>query len=205
MKHNILLINDEVYERLVYGVSFGPHLLEIVPEARGHVLNVNGVSKSFAMTGWRLGYALGPQKLIKAMTSMQGHLTSNTSSISQWAAIGALTDAEDGGEVMRNIYERRRNLMADILGKIQGIEFTVPQGAFYVFVKIASCLGKSFNGSAIDDDVSFCEVLLQEKGVGLVPGSAFLYPGYVRFSYSCSEDDIVHGLERFGSFVRALV
>jgi aspartate aminotransferase len=204
LKHNVVIINDEVYERLVYGVSFGPHLLELVPEARGHVLNVNGVSKSFAMTGWRLGYALGPQKLVKAMASLQGHLTSNTSSISQWAAVGALTEADDGVEIMRQVYEKRRILMMEILGKIRGIECSLPEGAFYVFVKIASCLGKSFDGFMIEDDVSFCEALLREKGVGLVPGSAFLYPGYVRFSYSCSDEHIVEGLERFGAFVRDL-
>lgn len=201
LKHNLIIINDEVYERLVYGVSFGPHILELVPGARDYVLNINGASKSFAMTGWRLGYALGPEKLVKAMTSMQGHVTSNASSISQWAAIGALEEADEDVEVMRTAYEKRRDLMTEKLSGIPEVEFYRPDGAFYVFVRIEPFLGRSFKGVSLNDDVAFCDTLLTEKGVGLVPGSAFLYPGYVRFSYSCSEEDIAEGLARFKDFI----
>ncbi|NLK20055.1 MAG: pyridoxal phosphate-dependent aminotransferase [Synergistaceae bacterium] len=204
LRHNLVIINDEVYERLVYGVSYAPHLLELVPEARENVLNINGVSKSYAMTGWRLGYGLGPEKLVKAMTSMQGHVTSNASSVSQWAAIGALEEADGDVEIMRTVYEARRNLMMEKLSAIPGVDFYRPEGAFYVFVNIKPYLGKSYGGLLLDDDVQFCEAILKEKGVGLVPGSAFMYPGYVRFSYSCSEADITEGLSRFGDFVHGL-
>lgn len=204
VERNLVILNDEVYERLVYGGDHGPHLLELVPEARDRVLNINGASKTFAMTGWRLGYALGPERLVKAMTSMQGHVTSNPSSISQWAAIGALEEGEDAVAAMIPAYERRRDLMAEIMSGIPGVEFTKPEGAFYIFANIESLLGKSCCGVRLEDDVAFCEALLAEKGVGLVPGSAFLYPGYVRFSYSCTEDDIREGLRRFRDFVRGL-
>ena len=201
MKHNLTVINDEIYERLVYGTSFRPHLLELVPEARDHVLNINGVSKSFAMTGWRLGYALGPEKLVKAMTSMQGHLTSNTCSIAQWAAVGALREAEDDVERMRAVFEKRRDLTVAALSKIPGIAFIEPRGAFYVYVNISSWLG---TGAPFENDVAFCEAILKEKGLGLVPGTAFLCPGYVRISYSCSEEQIADGLARFIDFLAAL-
>lgn len=201
LRKNLIVLNDEVYERLVYDVPLSPHILELVPEARDNVLNINGASKSFAMTGWRLGYGLGPEKLIKAMTSMQGHITSNASSISQWAVIGALEEADADVEKMKNAYGKRRRLMIETLEAIPGVRIFRPDGAFYVFANIEPFIGKSFNNTYIKDDVAFCETILAEKGVGLVPGSAFMYPGYVRFSYSCSEEDIAEGLARFKDFI----
>lgn len=198
LKHGVTVINDEIYERLVYGTSFKPHLLELVPEARDLTLNINGVSKSYAMTGWRLGYALGPEPLIKAMTSMQGHLTSNTSSISQWAATGALKEAEDDVEAMRKVFEKRRDLTVKLLSEIPGLSFAEPEGAFYVFIDISSFLGK---GKRWEDDVAFSEALLQDKGLGVVPGSAFLSPGHIRISYSCADDQIIEGVKRLKEFL----
>ena len=201
LKHGLTIINDEIYERLVYGASFRPHLLEMVPEARGSVLNINGVSKSYAMTGWRLGYALGPEELIRGMTSMQGHITSNTSSISQWAAVGVLNESEGDVEEMRKAFEKRRALTLKLLKEIPGISFTEPQGAFYVFIDISSFLGK---GRAYASDPEFCEGILKEKGLGVVPGTAFLNPGYIRISYSCSDEQIVDGLARLKDFLASL-
>ncbi|MCR4817716.1 MAG: pyridoxal phosphate-dependent aminotransferase [Fretibacterium sp.] len=198
LKHGITLINDEIYERLVYGVSFTPHLLQLVPEARDFVLNINGVSKSFAMTGWRLGYALGPEKLIKAMTSMQGHITSNTSSISQWAAMGALKESEEDVERMRKVFEQRRALVLRLLADIPGLSVLEPSGAFYVFMDLSAFLGE---GKKWATDVDFCEAILKEKALGLVPGTAFLSPGHVRLSYSCSEEQIVEGVRRLKEFL----
>lgn len=198
LKHDVCLINDEIYERLVYGVPFTPHLLKRVPEARDLVLNVNGVSKSYAMTGWRLGYALGPTPLIKAMTSMQGHITSNPSSISQWAALGALREAEADVEIMHGAFERRLKLTLALLAEIPGLTWVEPQGAFYVFVDASPFIGE---GKRWADDVEFCEAILREKGLGLVPGSAFLCPGYFRLSYSCSEAEIEDGVKRLKEFL----
>ena len=199
LKHGLTIINDEIYERLIYdGASFRPHLLELVPGARDQVLNINGVSKSFAMTGWRLGYALGPEALIRAMGSMQGHITSGASSISQWAAVGALTESEEDVEAMRRAFEKRRSLTVKLLSDIPGVSFTEPRGAFYVFLNISGFLGE---GKKYADDVAFCEAVLQDKGLGLVPGTAFLCPGYVRISYSCSEEEIVEGIRRLAEFL----
>ncbi|MBR1673296.1 MAG: pyridoxal phosphate-dependent aminotransferase [Fretibacterium sp.] len=198
LKHGITLINDEIYERLIYGVSFKPHLLELVPEARDLVLNINGVSKSYAMTGWRLGYALGPERLIKAMTSLQGHITSNTSSISQWAAMGALKESEEDVERMRKVFEQRRALVLKLLAEIPGLSVLEPKGAFYVFMDLSSFLGE---GKRWANDVDFCEAILKEKALGLVPGTAFQSPGHVRLSYSCSEEQITEGVQRLKEFL----
>ena len=198
LKHGITLINDEIYERLVYGVSFTPHLLQLVPEARDIVLNINGVSKSYAMTGWRLGYALGPEKLIRAMTSLQGHITSNTSSISQWAAMGTLKESEEDVERMRKVFEQRRALVLKLLAEIPGLSVLEPRGAFYVFMDLSAFLGE---GKRWANDVEFCEAILKEKALGLVPGTAFLSPGHVRLSYSCSDDQIVEGVKRLKEFL----
>jgi len=202
IKHNLIIINDEIYERLYYGADSAKHILQLIPEARDYVLNINGVSKSYAMTGWRLGYALGPEKLIKAMTSMQGHITSCPSSISQWAAVGAINEAEDDVERMRKVFEKRRDLTLSLLSQIPCISFKKPEGAFYVYVNVSAIVGTE---RPFADDIAFCEAILQEKGLGLVPGTAFLCPGFVRISYSCSDAQIKRGLELFKSFVEEYV
>ena len=200
MKKGIVIINDEVYERLVFDREKSPQILQACPEARDLVLNVNGVSKAFAMTGWRIGYGLGPAGLIKAIADFQGHLTSGTSSISQWASVGALKNSRKECEEMREGFRKRRDCIVRLLSGIRGIHFVPPQGAFYVFIDISSCLG----GKAkifLRDDVEFCEELLERKNVSLVPGTAFLSPGSVRISYSCPENDIREGVRRFGEFL----
>ena len=204
VKHNLIIINDEIYERLIYGVNYLPHVLKLVPEARDLVLNINGVSKSYAMTGWRLGYALGCEKIIKGLNSLQGHLTSNTSSITQWAAVGALTvpEVENEVESMRVEFGKRRDLAVKLLNEIPGLKFTEPSGAFYIFIDISNFLNKKLaNGKIYKDDAAFCNDILEEKGLGLVPGSAFLSANHVRISYSCSEDDIIEGMKRLKEFL----
>ena len=150
------------------------------------------------MTGWRLGYALGPEKLIKAMTSLQGHITSNTSSISQWAAMGALKESEEDVERMRKVFEQRRGLALKLLADIPGLSVLPPEGAFYVFIDVSAFLGE---GKRWANDVDFCEAILKEKALGLVPGTAFLSPGHVRLSYSCSDEQIVEGIQRLKEFL----
>lgn len=203
MKKDILVINDEVYERLVFDRDKSPQMVKLCPEARDHVLNVNGVSKAFAMTGWRIGYALGPAKLVKAISDFQGHLTSGTSTISQWASAGALRTSQEDCERMREGFRMRRSLVVRLLSGIRGIKFNQPQGAFYVFIEISSFLG----GKAkiiLENDIAFCEELLERKNVSMVPGTAFLSPGFVRISYSCPEKDIREGVRRFGEFLEEI-
>ncbi len=201
VKHNVVLINDEIYGRLVYDMPVQKQVLELVPEARDLTLNINGVSKSYAMTGWRLGYALGPAALIKAMNSMQGHLTSGTCSITQWAATGAIENAEDDIERMRVQFDKRRHLICELLDGIKGLNYVKPQGAFYVFINVGACLGEK---TGMKDDIAFCERVLAEKAVALVPGTAFLCPGWVRISYSCGEEQIKAGIGRIKDFVESL-
>jgi len=203
MKKDILVINDEVYERLVFDRDKSPQMVKLCPEARDHVLNVNGVSKAFAMTGWRIGYALGPAVLVKAISDFQGHLTSGTSTISQWASAGALLTSQKDCEKMREGFRKRRDLIVELLSEIKGIRFVPPQGAFYVFIDVSSYLG----GKAkimLENDIVFCEELLERKNVSMVPGTAFLSPGAVRISYSCPEKDIREGVRRFREFLEEI-
>lgn len=204
VEKNIFIINDEIYERLTYDGFVYENPLCFVPESRDVVLTINGVSKSFAMTGWRIGYALGPKDVIKKMVSLQGHLTSCASSVSQWAALGALLGAESDLERMKSQYQRRRDLCVEKLSKLSSISFVKPQGAFYFFIDISKIVGKSFKGRKIEDDVRFCEVLLEEKQVALVPGAAFMAPCHVRLSFATDMSAIEDGLARLEGFLNEL-
>ena len=132
------------------------------------------------------------------MTSLQGHITSNTSSISQWAAVGAINEAESDVEAMRQAFEKRRELTLKLLSEIPGLSFVKPEGAFYVFMDLTGFLGE---GKRWANDVDFCEAILKTQNLGLVPGTAFLSPGHVRLSYSCSDDQIVEGIKRLKEFL----
>lgn len=201
---DLLIINDEVYERLVYGNDRYCQILQAAPQARSHVLNINGASKSYAMTGWRLGFALGPEELISEIVAFQSHLTSNTSTISQWAALGAIKEAQADVEWMKTNFERRRDLILGLLDRMPLINYTPPNGAFYVFINIKQCLGMKFGDKEINDDIAFCEALLDSRDIALVPGTAFLMPGFVRIAYSVSDENINEGMARLESFLREL-
>ena len=203
LNNDITIINDEVYERLVFDRAQSPQIVRVCPEARDHVLNVNGVSKAFAMTGWRIGYALGPANLVNAISCFQGHLTSGTSSISQWAATGALRKSQEKCEEMKMGFHKRRDLIVRLLSDIGGIRFIPPQGAFYVFIDITSFLGNKTKFE-FENDIAFCEEFLEQKNVSLVPGTAFLAPGFVRISYSCPEEEIREGVRRFEKFLEEI-
>ena len=201
MDRDLLIINDEVYERLVFGNRKYCQIMQAAPEAREHVININGASKSYAMTGWRLGFALGPKELMEKIVSFQSHLTSNTSTISQWAALGALKEAQSDVEWMRQNFERRRLLILGLLDEMPLISYTPPDGAFYVFVNIKKCLGMKFKDVKITDDIAFCEILLDSKNIALVPGTAFLMPGFFRIAYSVSDENIIEGMSRLKEFL----
>lgn len=203
-KNGLWIIFDEIYERLVYGEASHWNILQVAPSLRDSTLIVNGVSKAYAMTGWRIGYALGPKELIEKMSGIQGHLTSNAAAVSQWASVGAMKEAEPEVEKMRKAFEERRHIMLSDLSRMPLITVTEPDGAFYVFVDARECLGKSYRGQILSDDVSLCKALLEGEFVAAVPGSAFLAPGYLRFSYANSLSDIRQGMERFGRFLSEL-
>lgn len=195
-KNDMWIISDEIYERLVYGGVKHHNILNVVPEIRDRTLLINGVSKAFCMTGWRIGYALGPKDIISKMDAIQGHMTSNATSIAQWAALGALDGAENDVERCRVEFEKRRDLIFELLSDVKGLKLGKPTGAFYAFFDVRD--------TPIPDDVEFCKRLLADKYVALVPGSAFLAPGFIRMSYACCEDDIREGVERLKEFVESL-
>jgi aspartate aminotransferase len=176
----------------------------VAPEVRDRTLLVNGVSKAFAMTGWRIGYGLGPDELIGKMGALQGHLTSNPSSIAQWASVGALERAEEDVQRMHKAFEERKNLIVSLLKDMPYITFANPMGAFYVFVDIRKCLGMRHEGQVLDDDIAFCSRLLETRYVAAVPGSAFMAPGFVRFSYANATSEIEEGMKRFRKFLESL-
>jgi len=204
VEKDITVINDEVYERLVYGKSSYCHILNAAPQSRDNVVNINSASKSYAMTGWRLGFALGPEELVKKVVAFQSHLTSNTSSISQWAAVGAINEAQSDVERMRDEFEERRTLIMSLLDGMPLISYIVPDGAFYVFVNIEKCIGMKSGDSVITDDIAFCELLLDTRDIAMVPGTAFLQPGFIRIAYSVSDKDIKEGMSRLKDFLTEL-
>lgn len=202
MQRDFMVINDEIYERLTYGTRYVNPLAD-APETRDHVLTINGASKAFAMTGWRLGYAMGPAALIGKMATLQGHITSCPSSISQWAVVGGLQNAEADVEAMREEYEKRMEFVYGELSTMPHLSVTKPEGAFYFFIDVRPSYGKKSGGTAIIDDQSFCAALL-DHGVALVPGVAFLAPGFARLSYACSMDNLREGLGLMRSFLKSL-
>ena len=195
-EHDLWIIFDEIYERLVYGDAEHFNILRVAPEIKDRVLLINGVSKAFCMTGWRIGYALGPKEIIAKLDDVQGHMTSNASSIAQWAAVGALNEADEDVERCRAVFETRRDLIYGLISEIPGIKLDKPAGAFYVFFDVRN--------TPIPDDMEFCRRLLEEKYVATVPGAAFFAPGFVRMSYACSDEDIKEGVARLSDFVKSL-
>lgn len=203
IKHDLWVIWDEIYEQLTYGDAKHYNCVQVVPELASRTIIINGVSKGYAMTGWRIGYIIGPQEVASKINAFQGHLTSNPCSIAQWAAVGAMRESEADVETMREQFQARRDLICDLLRDMPYITFPEPQGAFYVFVNVEGCVGKSFNGKVIEDDMSFCDALLEDL-VAVVPGSAFFAPNYIRVSYASSREVIIEGMRRLKAFLEKL-
>ncbi len=193
---DLWIIFDEIYERLVYAPAKHVNILNVAPDLRDKVIIINGASKAYAMTGWRIGYALAPKPLIAKMNTLQTHLTSNASSIAQWAAWGAVKDADSDVEKMREAFEERRNVILELVRSMPYVKVRDPEGAFYIFIDVRE--------SPIPDDIKFCEKLLEEKFVAAVPGAAFFAPGFIRFSYACSMENIREGMGRLKEFLQAL-
>lgn len=204
MEHDLTIINDEIYERIVFDGHSYRNPLNLCPAARPHVLHINGASKTYAMTGWRIGFAIGPKPLIKKMTMLQGHNTSGACSIAQWAALGGLRHGQDDVERMRDSFEARKILITGRLDQMPMLRYIPPQGAFYVFVDMRATLGHRFGDIEIIDDSSFCEALLEGAGVAVIPGSAFLQEGFFRMSFATSEQIITDAMDRMAKFLSAL-
>ncbi|MDR1885588.1 MAG: pyridoxal phosphate-dependent aminotransferase [Synergistaceae bacterium] len=195
-RRGLWIIFDEIYERFAYPPAKHVNILNVAPDLRESTILVNGFSKAFAMTGWRVGYALAPKDVISKLNALQSQLTSNAASISQWAALGAMKN--DDADRMRDAFGERLKVMTDMIGSMPHVKVRRHdrEGAFYIFLDIRDC--------PVPDDVKFCERLLEESLVAAVPGSAFLCPGFVRFSYSCSMNDIREGMERLKNFLESL-
>jgi len=204
LEHDLWIINDEIYERLVYGNSTHINIATLVPEVTDRTIQINGVSKAFAMTGWRIGYALAPKWLAPKIGAIQGHLTSNACAIAQWASLGALKEAEEDVLRMKGEFDGRRKIIMGLLKDMPHVNFSEPQGAFYVFLNVAGALGGFFGGRKLEDDVTFCEALLETEYIAAVPGTAFLAPGHIRLSYANSESEIREGMARLKRFLGSI-
>ncbi|WP_138933148.1 pyridoxal phosphate-dependent aminotransferase [Roseovarius arcticus] len=202
---HVWVLSDDMYEHLIYGGVPFATMAAAAPAMNDRTLTMNGVSKAYAMTGWRIGYAAGPQALIDAMALMQGQLTSGAARPSQWAAHAALTGPQDELEVRRAAFERRRDLVVQRLNTIPGMECPTPPGAFYVFPSCAAFLGKATPaGTKIDTDEDFCMALLEEGGVATVHGAAFGQSPYFRISYAASEPELMDAVDRIAAFCAGL-
>ena len=195
-KNNIWVILDEIYEHLLYDGATAPSMPVLVPELADTCIIINGVAKTYAMTGWRVGWMIGPKDVIKAATNLQSHLTSNVSNVSQRAAIAALTGNLDAVHKMGEAFNRRRKLIVGLLNEIPGFECPTPTGAFYVYPSVKGVLGKTIRGKTPTTSAELATLLLEEVEVAAVPGEAFGPSGYLRFSYATSDEDIVEGIGR---------
>jgi aspartate/methionine/tyrosine aminotransferase len=196
LKNNIWVICDEIYEHLLYDGATAPSLPVLVPGLADTCIILNGVAKTYAMTGWRVGWMVGPKDVIKAATNLQSHLTSNVANVSQRAAIAALTGNLDAVHKMGEAFNRRRKLIVGLLNEIPGFECPTPQGAFYVYPSVKGVLGKTIRGKVANTSAELATIILDEVEVAAVPGEAFGPSGYLRFSYATSDEDIVEGIGR---------
>ncbi|QFU94046.1 pyridoxal phosphate-dependent aminotransferase [Amycolatopsis sp. YIM 10] len=196
LEHGIWVITDEIYEHLVYDGAKAESLPVVVPELADRTLVLNGVAKTYSMTGWRVGWIIGPADVIKAAASYQSHLCGNVANVAQRAALAAVAGPLDAVARMRESFDERRKTIVSMLSEIPGVDCPTPEGAFYAYPSVKSLLGKEIRGVRATDTVQLAEILLREAEVAAVPGEAFGTPGYFRFSYALAKDDLVEGIGR---------
>ena len=201
LKNNVWIIADEIYEHLLYDGAKAPSMPVVVPGLADSTIIINGVAKTYAMTGWRVGWMIGPKDVIKAATNLQSHLTSNVSNVSQRAAIAALTGDLSAVHKMGEAFDRRRKLIVGLLNEIPGFECPMPTGAFYVYPSVKGALGKTIRGKVAKTSAELATIILDEVEVAAVPGEAFGPSGYLRFSYALGDDDIVEGIGRIKKLI----
>ena len=195
-QHGLWVISDEIYQNLTYDGVKAVSIVEAVPALADRTILVNGVAKTYAMTGWRLGWMVGPADAMKAAANLQSHLTSNVSNISQKAALAALTGPQECVEEMRQAFDRRRKLMVAELNKIEGIHAPTPQGAFYVYADVRGLLGKTWDGVTPTTSLELADMILDKAEVAVVPGEAFGPSGYLRLSYALGDEPLLEGIQR---------
>jgi aspartate/methionine/tyrosine aminotransferase len=201
VEHGVWVITDEIYEHLVYGDNEFSSMPALVPEIAEQCLIVNGVAKTYAMTGWRVGWLIGPNDVVKAATNFQSHATSNVSNVAQRAAIAAVAGPLDDVVMMREAFARRGAAMHAALNAIDGVSCIAPQGAFYCFPNVSSLLGRDIAGQRAATTLELADLILSEAKVAFVPGEAFGAPGYARFSFALGDDDIAEGIARIAALV----
>ncbi|MGQ4516284.1 aminotransferase class I/II-fold pyridoxal phosphate-dependent enzyme [Streptomyces sp. DW26H14] len=196
VEHGLWVLTDEIYEHLVYGDAVFTSLPVAVPELREKCVVVNGVAKTYAMTGWRVGWAIGPKDVIKAAANLQSHATSNVANVSQAAALAAVSGDLAAVADMRTAFDRRRRTIVRMLNEIEGVLCPEPEGAFYAYPSVKGLLGKEIRGSRPESSVELAALILDEVEVAVVPGEAFGTPGYLRLSYALGDEDLVEGVSR---------
>jgi aspartate aminotransferase len=196
LENNLWVITDEIYQNLTYSGAKAVSIVEAVPELAEQTLLVNGVAKTYAMTGWRVGWTVGPASVIKALANLQSHLSGNVNNIAQRAAIAALTGPQDDVEAMRRAFDRRRGVIVSELNTIEGFRTPTPEGAFYVYPDVSALLGREWGGVTPTTSLELADLILDQAEVATVPGEAFGPSGYLRFSYALGDEPLLEGVQR---------
>ncbi|WP_328526078.1 pyridoxal phosphate-dependent aminotransferase [Kribbella sp. NBC_00359] len=201
LEHDLWVITDEIYEHLTYGGAQSTSIPVAVPELADKTVVLNGVAKTYAMTGWRVGWMIGPKDVIKAATNLQSHQTSNVCNVAQRAAIAAVSGDLSAVEEMKKAFDRRRQTMVRLLNEIPGVECPEPTGAFYAYPSVKGVLGKEISGRTPSTSAELAEIILDEAEVAVVPGEAFGAPGYLRLSYALGDADLAEGVGRIAKLL----
>jgi len=202
LEHGVWVVTDEIYEHLTYDGVQAPSMPVVVPDLADTCVVLNGVAKTYAMTGWRVGWMVGPPDVVKAATNLQSHATSNVANVSQCAAIAALQGSLEAAQEMRTAFDRRRKTMVAMLNEIDGVRCPTPQGAFYAYPNVDGVLGRTFRGRTPQTSVDLATLILEEVEVAVVPGEAFGPSGYLRLSYALGDNDLAEGVGRLQDLLR---
>ena len=200
-QHGIWVVTDEIYEHLVYGDAVFSSIATLVPELADTCVVVNGVAKTYAMTGWRVGWVIGPKDVIKAATNLQSHATSNVANVSQVAALAAVSGDLSAVDAMREAFDRRRRTIVTLLNNIDGVNCPEPHGAFYAYPSVKGVIGRNIRGRTVTTSAELANIILDEAEVAVVPGEAFGTPGYLRLSYALGDEDLVEGVTRIATLL----
>ena len=201
LEHGVIVITDEIYEHLVYGSAEFHSILAVVPELADQTIILNGVAKTYAMTGWRVGWLIGPSDVVSAVSNLQSHLCSNVANVAQMAALAAVSGDLSAVAMMRETFDRRRRVIHGMLNDIDGVTCPEPEGAFYAFPNLTGLLGRDLGGSSASSTLELADLVLERAKVAFVPGEAFDAPGYGRFSFALGDEDLVEGITRLQKLV----
>lgn len=204
-EHDLIIISDEIYEKLIYGDDEHVSIASLSEDAYKRTIVINGVSKTYSMTGWRIGYAAASEEIVKLMSNIQSHTTSNPNSIAQYASLEALAGTQEFIHVMKQEFKNRRDYIVTRINSIDNISCIEPKGAFYVFIDISKIIGKAIEGETIENSLDFCSKLLEKGKVAAVPGEAFGIDGFIRISYATSMENIQEGLNRIENFIKTCI